>query len=89
MGTRITTVTLLAFVLGVSAVAQVRVQHERRLKFVELRALERERDALEEVWSQLELEQSAWVTHDRIEKQARTALGLRRPPVERIVLVAP
>lgn len=89
MTLRIATLGALSLVLVVSAVAQINVQHDRRLKFVELRALERERDVLEERWGQLELEQSAWVAHDRIEKQARKKLGLARPSVERIVLVQP
>ncbi|MGI9333798.1 MAG: cell division protein FtsL [Gammaproteobacteria bacterium] len=89
IGLRVATFGVLALVLVVSAVAQVAAQHERRLKFASLRALERERDVLEQRWGQLELEQSAWVTHDRIEKQARARLGLVRPSVERIVLVQP
>lgn len=88
-GTRVTIAVSLTLLLGASAIAQVRVQHERRLQFVALRALERERDALEEQWGQLELEQSAWVGHDRIDKQARKVIGLSKPSVESIVLVKP
>lgn len=79
----------LAVALVVSAVATVYVQHHRRMQFVELRALERERDRLQIEWGQLKLEQSTWATHDRIERLALEKLDLHIPPASDVVLVNP
>lgn len=80
---------LLATLLLVSSIALVEMQHRHRTLFVELQALERERDELETEWGRLQLEQSTWATHDRIQSLAREKLELRVPPVDGIVLVTP
>lgn len=80
---------LIGIALLASSVALVYVEHLHREMYVELRALERERDDLEVEWGKLQLEQSTWATHDRIEREARQKLGLRTPPVSEIVLVTP
>jgi cell division protein FtsL len=61
----------------VSALAVVRTRHGNRTEFVELQQLEARRDALEVEWGQLQLEQSAWATHGRIEQAAGKELGMR------------
>lgn len=78
---------LLATVLLSSAVALVYMQHRHRALYVELQSLERDRDALEVEWGKLQLEQSTWATHERIETLARKRLGLRIPQISEIVLV--
>lgn len=84
---------VLAIVLGVtllvSALATVYVQHYRRMQFVELRKLERERDDMQVEWGQLKLEQSTWATHERIERLALEKLDLHMPPAAEVVLVKP
>ncbi len=80
---------LLASLLLLSAVALVYVQHRHRALYVELQSLERERDSLDVEWGKLQLEQSTWATHDRIESLARKRLGLRVPPISETVLVTP
>ena len=79
----------LAVALVVSAVALVYVQHYRRMQFVELRKLQRERDAMQVEWGQLKLEQSTWATHERIERLALEKLDLRIPTAAEVVLVSP
>jgi cell division protein FtsL len=79
----------LAMALFVSAVALVYVQHYRRMQFVELRKLQRERDAMQVEWGQLKLEQSTWATHERIERLALDKLDLRIPTAAEVVLVSP
>ncbi|HSS63906.1 MAG TPA: cell division protein FtsL [Gammaproteobacteria bacterium] len=80
---------LLACLLLLSSVALVYVQHRHRALYVELQSLERERDSLEVEWGKLQLEQSTWATHERIESLARKRLGLRVPPISETVLVRP
>jgi cell division protein FtsL len=89
MSPRLMLAVALAVVLFVSAVALVYVQHYRRMQFVELRKLVRERDAMQVEWGQLKLEQSTWATHERIERLAFDKLDLRIPTAAEVVLVSP
>jgi len=89
MNTRLALAIALAAALFVSAIATVYVQHYRRMQFVELRVLERERDAMQVEWGQLKLEQSTWATHERIERLALKKLDLHMPPAAQVVLVSP
>ena len=63
----------------VSAMAIVYTKHESRKLFVELEQLTAERDALNIEWGQLQIEQSTWATHARIEQVALEELSLLRP----------
>ncbi len=78
--------TLLIFI---SAVAIVVARHQSRKLFVELQALERQRDAMDEEWGQLQLEQATWGTHVRIEALARRKLGMIVPPADAVIVVTP
>ena len=49
-------------------------KHEARNRFNELQQLTRERDELDIEWGQLQLEQSTWATHGRVESVARDDL---------------
>ncbi len=89
MNARLPLAIALAVALFVSALATVYVQHYRRMQFVELRVLERERDAMQVEWGQLKLEQSTWATHERIERLALKKLDLHMPPATEIVLISP
>jgi len=89
MSARLALNLALGVALLVSAVVTVYVQHHRRMQFVELRSLERERDRLQIEWGQLKLEQSTWATHDRIERLALEKLDLHIPPASDVVLVHP
>ncbi len=75
------------FAATVSAISVVSVKHQSRKLFVELQGLERARDAMQVEWGQLQLEQSVWATHDRIQRIARDRLDLYVPPASKTVLV--
>ncbi len=68
-----------AVVCVMSAIALVYTKHESRKLFVELEALTTERDELNIEWGQLQIEQSTWATHARIERVAAEDLSLIRP----------
>lgn len=70
-----------------SAVSVIYVKHESRKQFVELQRLERDRDELQTEWNRLQLEYSAWATHDRIQGVARKRLAFHAPPTKSVVLV--
>jgi cell division protein FtsL len=66
----------------------IRAEHDARQLFVELEELKREQDRLQVDWGRLQIEQSTWATHSRIESLAREELNLRVPIAEQIVVVA-
>ena len=68
-----------AFACVASALALVYTKHESRKLFVELEQLTAERDELNIEWGQLQIEQSTWATHSRIEQVATDDLSLVRP----------
>lgn len=77
----------LAMVCVVSAMALIYTRHESRKLFVELEQLTAERDRLNIEWGQLQIEQSTWATHARIEKVATEELSLARPATTEIFVI--
>jgi cell division protein FtsL len=71
----------------VTAVALVYTKHESRKLFVELETLTDERDELNIEWGQLQIEQSTWATHARIEQVATDELKLSRPEATDIFVI--
>jgi cell division protein FtsL len=80
-------VLTLAIVCVVSAMALVYTRHESRKLFVELERLTADRDQLNIEWGQLQIEQSTWATHARIEKVATEELSLTRPATSEIFVI--
>lgn len=78
----------LALVIA-SALSVVHAKHQSRKLFAELQSLGKQSDDLDVEWGKLQLEQSAWSRHERIEKVARDQLGLEMPQASDIVLVKP
>lgn len=79
----------LLFLVFISAIAVVLARHQSRKLFAELQGLEQQRDAMNEEWGQLQLEQATWGTHSRIEDVARHKLGMTVPPAEAIMVITP
>ncbi len=77
---------LFSMVLG-SAILLVYSKHQSRKIFVELQQLNYQVDALNTEWSQLQLEQSAWSGHGRIERIARNRLSMVMPESADVVFV--
>jgi cell division protein FtsL len=82
---------LLVFVFAVvcvlSAIALVFTKHESRKLFVELEGLTHQRDGLNIEWGQLQIEQSTWAQHARIEQVATEDLSLVRPDATEIFVI--
>jgi cell division protein FtsL len=62
-----------------SAAGVIYAKHRARALFVELQALNRQRDDLQTQWGQLQLEQSAWSTHGFVERVANAKLAMDIP----------
>ena len=80
---------VLAAILVVCALALVTSQHKARKLFVELQQQQDQTRALEVEYGQLQLEQSTWAMHSRVEKIAANNLQMRIPPATRVHLVPP
>lgn len=80
-------VTVLFALVLTSAILLVYSKHQSRKVFVELQQLKRTVDSLNTEWSQLQLEQSAWSGHGRIEQVARKKLSMVMPESDSVVFV--
>jgi len=80
---------VLAVILIVCALALVTSQHKARKLFVELQKQQDQARQLEVEYGQLQLEQSTWAMHSRVEKIAANNLQMRVPPATRVHLVPP
>jgi cell division protein FtsL len=72
-----------------SAVAVVFSKHESRKLFVQLQTMQKERDRMEIEWGRMQLEQSTWATHGRIERLARKKLDMTIPRAESVIIIRP
>ena len=80
--------SIITFILLIlSALTVVTVRHENRLEFVELQALELQRNQLQTRWSRLMLEKATWEMQHSIAEDAGNRLGMAAPTAEKIVTV--
>jgi cell division protein FtsL len=77
---------LLSLVMA-SAVAVIYSKHQSRKLFVELQQLYKQIDVLNIEWGRLQLEQSAWSAHGRIERIARKRLNMKLPSADEVVYI--
>jgi cell division protein FtsL len=73
----------------VSALGVVFGKQEARNRFNELQKLTDRRDDLDIEWGQLQLEQSTWATHGRVERVAHDDLGMVTPQPSELRIVQP
>jgi len=73
----------------VSALGVVYGKQEARNRFNELQKLTDRRDDLDIEWGQLQLEQSTWATHGRVERVAHDDLGMVTPQPSDLRIVQP
>ena len=87
---RVLIITVLVFfAVLVSAFMLVYTKHQSRKLYVEVQQLKRQADELNTEWGQLQLEQSAWSDHGRIERVARTRLSMIMPEPDDVVFIKP
>lgn len=80
---------VLAGILVACALVVVTSQHKARKLFVELQKEQEVARQYEIEYGQLQLEQSTWAMHSRVEKIAANNLQMRVPPSTRVHLVPP
>jgi cell division protein FtsL len=79
-------VFLLAFIIA-SALGVIYAKDRSRTLFAEIQRLEQVLDTYEPEYGQLQLEQNTWAEHSRIERLARTRLGMVMPDRESITYI--
>ena len=78
--------TALALIL-ISTFAVIHSTHACRSLSAQLQVLESAQWYLQEDYGRLLLEQSTWASHYRVEKVARSALGMQAPDLTRLSVV--
>lgn len=81
--------SILLVALLVSALLVIYYKYETRLLFIELQKKERDLDAYEIEWGQLQLELTTLTEQNRIEQFANTQLKLVMPLRESIIYLKP
>ena len=79
--------TFLILILVACALSVVTSQHKARKLFVDLVKEQELARQLEVEWGQLQLEQSTWAMHTRIEKIATGQLHMQVPDASRVQVV--
>ncbi|MFM8390891.1 MAG: cell division protein FtsL [Methylophilaceae bacterium] len=78
---------ILFFALLACAMGLVTSQHKARKLFIELQQHKETAKSLDMEWSQLQLEQSTWAMHSRLEQVARDMLHMHVPETKHIQIV--
>jgi cell division protein FtsL len=79
---------LLTLILIACALSVVTSQHKARKLFVELENEQGLARRLTIEWGQLQLEQSTWAMHARVEKIATEQLHMRLPDASRVQIIS-
>jgi len=82
-------VALLWLAVLASSLGVVYGKQQARNRFSELQKLTNVRDELDIEWGQLQLEQSTWGTHGRVERVARDDLRMVIPQASELRIVQP
>ncbi|MEQ1766397.1 MAG: cell division protein FtsL [Methylotenera sp.] len=80
---------ILFFALMLSALGLVNSQHKARNLYIELERSNQAAKQIELEYGQLQLEQSTWAMHSRIEKIAATQMQMQVPDAKRVQVVSP
>lgn len=78
---------LVPLVMG-SSIAVIYSYHLNRSFYSELQSLENKRDEMNLEWGRLQLEQSTFGTHSRIEELAQQKLGMSVPSANEVKMIA-
>jgi cell division protein FtsL len=80
---------ILYFALMLSALGLVNAQHKSRKLYIELEQMSQAAKQYEQEYGQLQLEQSTWAMHSRVELIAAHTLQMQVPDAKRIQVVSP
>lgn len=75
--------TMLLAVIA-TALAVVYSRHEARVLFIDLQRAQLQRDDLASEWDKLQLEEGTYATNSKVERRARSELGMAMPAFEQV-----
>ncbi|MEI8361634.1 MAG: cell division protein FtsL [Betaproteobacteria bacterium] len=78
---------ILFFALIFSALGLVNSQHKARNRYIELEQLGQAAKQYDQEYGQLQLEQSTWAMHSRVEEIATLKLQMQVPDAKRVQIV--
>ena len=78
---------ILFFVILLMALAKINSQHQSRKLYFELDQQKEIGQKLNSEYSQLQVEQSTWAMHGRIEEVAKKTLKMKTPEPKKIILL--
>jgi cell division protein FtsL len=78
---------ILFFALMFSALGLVNSQHQTRKLYIELEQMNQVAKQYDQEYGQLQLEQSTWAMHSRVEQIATQQLQMQVPDAKRVQLV--
>jgi cell division protein FtsL len=84
---RVVLLPLLLAATIATAISAAYAKHQSRKLFIELQALQVGRDAMNVEWGQLQLEQSTYTTHGKVENAARKRLSMQLPGPQQVVIL--
>ena len=70
-----------------SSLVIINVRHQHRLAYLAYQTQESDRDALNDEWGQLLVEENLWASAHRVEKHAGERLSMRAPKKEEVKIV--
>ena len=80
---------ILFFTLIFSALGLVNSQHKARNLYIELERANQSAKQIEQEYGQLQLEQSTWAMHSRIESIASEKMQMQVPDAKRVQVISP
>ncbi len=80
-------IAFLVMAVVATGISVVYAKYLSRGYFSQLEALRIERQELDVEWRRLQLEESAVATHSQVERKAHSALKMRLPNVDEVVVV--
>ena len=80
---------ILFFALIFSALGLVNSQHKARNLYIELERANQTAKQTEQEYGQLQLEQSTWAMHSRIEQIASQKMQMQVPDAKRVQVISP
>lgn len=78
---------ILLILVVASAIGTVASNHRARKLFADLEHEQSHMRDLEVEWGQLQLEQSTWANHARVEQIARTRLRMKSPSAGQVISI--
>ncbi len=70
-----------------SSLLVINVRHQHRLSYLAYQTQETNRDALNDEWGQLLVEENLWASAHRVEKHAGERLSMRAPEKEEVKVI--